>query len=136
MPERRNRHLTNRPLDSIEALIRSMASDPNLSVDAVARCQGLSSSYLRELAHFAFKMSPRKMIETVRLENAVSLMKSGTYDIYTICTRIGYSNTKTFRAAFEKRIGWCPSEFSQSLRVSRNQTMAADIIVKRLWKGE
>jgi transcriptional regulator GlxA family with amidase domain len=113
-----------------------MSSD--FTVDVLSQLLDVRSTQLREIIHFEFHMSPHRLIETIRLAQAINLirqsLKSNTpKDFYEISEKIGYRGTKTFRAAFERRIGLTPSGLRELMATSKNIVQVSHHIIDSLW---
>ncbi|MEZ0168349.1 helix-turn-helix transcriptional regulator [Microvirga sp. TS319] len=90
-------------------------SDPGLSIDAVARRQGVTPRYIQRL----FESEGRTFTEFVRdarLDLAYRLLQEGgdSYRITTIAYDVGFSDLSTFSRAFRQRFNATPSDVKRS----------------------
>lgn len=109
-------------------------TDYQFTVEVLAREVGLSVSALRERSHFHYKMSPRKLIETVRLEEALKLIsKNHTQCLYEVCCNVGYLSLRTFLDAFKKRLNITPTEWKDTMGDWKNDCKELEKWIKLLW---
>ncbi len=94
---------------------------------------GISVSYLREMMWIEYNMSPRLLIETIRVENALELLALDYQNLCQICKQTGFNNPKTFRRVFQKRIGISPSEFKQNLSTCEDSSAEIYRLKGILW---
>ncbi|MCP5053646.1 MAG: AraC family transcriptional regulator [bacterium] len=87
----------------IITVIEKNKSDDQFTVRGLAGEVGISYSYLYEVVHKNYDMSPRQLIETVRLEEAIRLIAGGM-KMMDIVKKLGYDNIRTFRVALYKRL--------------------------------
>jgi two-component system response regulator YesN len=96
---------------SIIKTIKSQYDNPNFNVSALALCNEVSTSYIRELINYKYGICPQQLIEKLRLKRAKELLMDTDLKIYEISKKVGYCNIKTFRIAFKKQYKKTPSEF-------------------------
>ena len=114
--------------------IRQHYQDPQFNATALADMLERSLSYLCEQSYTHYGMSLHRLIETVRLEQAVELLAQDGYKIEHVRRQVGYAYTKTFRRAFKKRLGITPVAFQENL--SNNNDVANEmvkVIINKLW---
>lgn len=115
----------------IENEIRKHYKDKDLSVQHLAENLNISQSYLRDIVHANFMMSPQKLIENIRMEESVKLLLTDT-EIYKISIYVGYCNIRTFRKAFKKRFYISPGRFREKFK-NRCYKDIRKQILKQLW---
>jgi AraC family transcriptional activator of tynA and feaB len=109
-----------RRITEAKQLIEAQLGNPDLSVEHVATCMGVSSRYLRELFHGSEKLS--HYILRRRLEESACLLHSAleqTNSITAIAFRCGFNSPAHFSRAFHKHFGMTPS-------VYRRQSLSAN----------
>lgn len=116
----------------IEEEIKKCYTNTNFTVLTLANNLNLSQSYLRDVVHQLFMMSPKKLIETIRLNESVSLLRSNM-SIYSISQKVGYSNSRSYRFAFKNRFGISPLRFKENAK-EKSDTEIRILINKQLWK--
>lgn len=99
--------LAERAAEEIQRRFR----ETGLSVSVLADALYVSEAYLRRKFRERYGMSPKRYLDAVRIENAVSLLRTGYYTQKEIADRCGYSDVKYFRTAFKARTGYTPSEY-------------------------
>lgn len=108
-----------RRITEAKQLIEAQLGDPELSVEHVATCMGVSSRYLRELFHGSEKLS--HYILRRRLEESACLLHSTleqANSITAIAFRCGFNSPAHFSRTFHKHFGVTPTVF-------RRQSLAA-----------
>jgi AraC-like DNA-binding protein len=118
-------------------IIRAIVSNYDNSlfgVNELAEQLRISQSYLRELTCMNFGMCPHKLIETIRLEKTIELLTQNAKQ-YRIAKRVGYASTRSFRRAFQKRLGISPGIFKHMvLNNSYNKDNYIRQIKSELWQ--
>jgi YesN/AraC family two-component response regulator len=98
-------------IQGITRYLQENFKDPGLGLSLVASEFSITESYLS----FFFKEQTGEnfssYIETLRIDQAVHLLKSTDAGIQSVAQMVGYNNDKTFRRVFKKLKGLSPSEF-------------------------
>jgi two-component system response regulator YesN len=120
----------------IEHAIKQHYSDPNLDLDTLAEALHVKTSFLHDLVQRYLACTPRCLIETVRLEQAILLVGDSDADmsLYAVCREIGYNSTKTFRRAFKKRTNLSPQAFRLQLAQAPDPQAEIDAMIDTLWQ--
>ena len=88
--------------------------DKKLTVESVAEELGISISYLsRKLKEFT-DQTFLDILNRYRIQKSVQLLKDGTWKVYEIANRVGFSDYKYFCSVFKKYTGMSPTEFVKS----------------------
>ena len=116
----------------IEKKIRERYNDANFTVEKLAEELHISESYLREIIYINFFMSPQRLIETIRIQKALECLLKDE-KVYITAGKIGYSNIRSFRRAFSKRLGLTPCSFRTRTKTYGNEFQFLKIINKILW---
>ncbi len=85
-------------------------NSPQTTIEAVASHIGTSSVYLRRLFQSAFGKSPLRYLNDMRVDHAVSLLKTGYYSIQEVATLSGFNDAKYFSTVYKRKIGNSPSK--------------------------
>lgn len=119
--------------EEIMEIIQSRCAEYQFTVEVLAAEAGISPTYLRELVQISYQMSPHELIETVRLREAIKLMsENNCTNLFKILRKVGYLHVKTFREAFEKRIGMTPSECVKLFNGGTDGKQLLNTLLKRL----
>lgn len=113
--------------------VRKRFADKSFNVQCWARELDLSESYLREFINVNFNTDPQHLIETIRLEAAIRLIYKNDVSLYTVCSESGYSNQKTFRQAFKRRLKKTPQELRKVINNSKDSFKDCEDIIKEIW---
>ena len=118
---------------NIKNHIRQRFDDESFDVSSLANELKILESYLRETVNLNYNCSPHHLIETIRLEKAVLLLQKEHTNVYSVCSKIGYLNCKTFRTAFKKRTGISPHELKDILGTSKNVQGEIEKMMHHIW---
>lgn len=99
--------------EKIERIIKENISEYNFCVKKLSEILNISTSYLRETSHLLFNKSPKKLIESIKIQKAEELISSGK-PITTVCKHTGFLYTKTFRRVFKRHIGMTPALYKKN----------------------
>lgn len=91
--------------------IEAHLSDFTLSVQSLAKRACVSESYFRRKFSESYGMSPKKYIDSLRIQHAAALLRSGYYSHKEIAAMCGYEDVKYFRTAFAEKTGKCISDY-------------------------
>ena len=116
----------------IESHIKNRYADKSFDVNCLSRELKLSDSYLREIINLNYNCSPHWLIETIRMEKAIQLLCDNQLTIYTVCSKVGYANLKTFRTAFKKRNGLTPDEFRTKIKEEKTKKKEVEKAIENL----
>jgi AraC-like DNA-binding protein len=98
--------------DIIKGIIQVNFRDPNFCVGKLSTVLKICESHLRDIISKNLKMSPQHLIETIRLEKALEHLSRGR-SISEAMHCCGYSELRSFRNAFKKRLQISPSKFRE-----------------------
>ena len=90
--------------------IHESFNNPQTTIESIARHIGTSSVYLRKLFRTSLEKSPLQYLNDIRIEHAVSLLKTGYYSIQDVATLSGFNDAKYFSTIYKKRTGHPPSK--------------------------
>ena len=78
-----------------------------------ARAERRSMSYLSHFVKEALGQSFQEYVNTVRFHCACKLIAAGQRRMLDVCVASGFSDYRYFSAAFQKRLGMTPEEYSR-----------------------
>lgn len=99
----------------IVSYINDHYADATLNLSHMAYDLSLKESFLYHFMQTRMETSFAQYLETYRLEQAIVLFSEKQMTISEITTLCGYSNTQTFRRAFQKRYGMLPSDYQKTV---------------------
>lgn len=91
--------------------LKAHFSDQRLSIADVAAQLFVSEAYLRRKFRESYGISPKKYLDSIRINHALSLLKTQYYSQKEIAARCGFSDVKYFRTAFKKRTCSTPGNY-------------------------
>lgn len=83
----------------------------SLNITDLAAMCGMSASYFRQNFISIYGVSPKKYINSIRINHAKNLLLSQYYSVTEISEMVGYSDIYAFCKAFKKFTGLTPTEF-------------------------
>lgn len=98
-------------IDKAKEYVRRRYSDPDLSLNEVARHVSISPSYFSSLFK---RMTGKTFVEyltEVRMEKARELLRLTSMRTYEIAYAVGYSDPHYFSSAFKKHTGDTPTDY-------------------------
>lgn len=98
-------------LDRIESIILDNLSDPDFSVDQIAKQLAISRSGLYAKLSSLSETPPNELIRVVRLRKAAEYLETGEYRINEICYLVGFNSPSYFTRCFVKQYGTTPKEY-------------------------
>ena len=83
----------------------------DLSLDSVASALGVSKPHLSRLFSNYLKVNFRKYINTLRIDEACTLLRTTGTTVTDICYACGFNNPRTFHRAFMEEKGMQPKDY-------------------------
>lgn len=102
--------------DSVKKAIEANYSDPDLSVEGIAKNAYINSCYLRKVFKKELNMTVCDYITGIRMSKAKELIESNNIKISYISEMVGYCDSNYFSKCFKKYFGISPSEYECSIR--------------------
>ena len=103
-------------LNRMNEVIEQNFSNPELSVDFLARELCVSRSGLFAKIKSLTEVTPNELIQIVRLKKAAVLLLENKYTVSEISYMVGFNNPSYFAKCFQKQFGINPGEFARSQR--------------------
>ncbi len=100
-------------LQQVIQTINKNIDNTELSVEELSKGHSLSRTQLYRKIQGTTGKSPSDLIRTVRLQNAVSLLKTSSLTISEIMYQCGFNNSSHFARCFKKAFGVLPSEYQK-----------------------
>lgn len=98
-------------LESAVQYISENFTNEDLTVESVASAALMSESHFRRLFKIAYRVSPIKYINLMRIERAKELIRYTNESFSDIAAAVGFANLYYFSRMFKKEVGCTPSEY-------------------------
>lgn len=85
--------------------------DPDLNLDAAAKCAGLSTVYFRKLFTKSYGVSPGRYVQQLRMAQARRLLCERELSVEQVALTCGYRSVYSFSNAFHKFTGISPTGY-------------------------
>ena len=82
-----------------------------LSVESIADEIGVSASYLSRKFKNATGLTYLDFLNKFRVQQAIKLLETGSYKVYEVSDRVGFTDYKHFNSVFKRYTGQSPSDF-------------------------
>ena len=117
-------HASDRSLPPwLSVALQKLKSEPNISVEHLARDVGVSAAQLRRQFHRWLGTSPREYLNRQRLEDARRLLETGDAPVAEIARAVGFYSVPHFNTAFKQLFGLPPAQLR---RLARGETSHLD----------
>lgn len=90
--------------------------DNTISIQQIIASLGISPNYGLEVFQKIYRMSPRKYLSDLKLQEAKVLLQQPEISLNEISNRLGYKNLSHFSRQFKRWTGLNPTEFRKSTR--------------------
>ncbi|MEY4388191.1 MAG: Regulatory protein SoxS [Verrucomicrobiota bacterium] len=90
--------------------------DEPLKVKDLARQAGLSEYQFEQRVRKIFQITPGQLLQKVRMDNAVRLLRETDKAVAAVAQQCGYSDQSAFTRQFRQTTGYSPMEYRRSLR--------------------
>lgn len=107
--------MTQAIIKNVVIVIEQHFKDHTFTVDKLMTIMGYSRGYAWESIKNSLGASPHHLIETRRLLESLRCISEGM-SACEIHLEIGYPSSKSFRRAFKKRLGVCPTDCKEMLK--------------------
>lgn len=117
-----------RAIDWVSAILRKQP-DAAISLDDMARAAKVNPSHLTRLFRSgepaAIGMSPMRVVQLMRLEQAMTLLERSNLSVQQIAQRCGFATQFHFSRVFRKAYGSPPTDVRSRLRRGEPRPMSA-----------
>ena len=93
------------------SFIRSNISEPELSVEEMAKSLNMSRTNLHRKIKMLTGQSPVELIKTIRMKQAAYFLKKGSQTISEVAYEVGYNSLSYFSSSFTSYWGVSPSMY-------------------------
>jgi AraC family transcriptional regulator len=85
----------------------------DIALEDAARIACMSKFHYLRLFKVAYGKTPGQFIDSLRIEQAKSLLLKSTIDVASLSQRLGYKNPSSFSRLFKNQLGVYPTQFRQ-----------------------
>ena len=103
----------------VKQYVDDHSGDPDLTLEKVGQACGYHPKYLSGLFKATFKIGFSDYLNTVRIQQACTLMEQGFTSVKTVATLCGYRDPLYFSKVFRSRLGLSPRQQMQALAEKR-----------------
>lgn len=103
-------------IEEVRMVIEKNISNPDLSVEKLAKELGMSRSQLFRKFGTLFDRTPNELIRTERLKYARKLLLQREHNVNEVADITGFSSTSYFITSFKKQYGMTPSQILKNDR--------------------
>lgn len=104
----------NQLIATIKTYIKDNYKDASLCLNKISDEFGISESYFSYLFKAETNQNFSEYLESIRMEQAVDLLKNSDINISDLYLELGYNNANSFRRAFKKVYGVSPKTMRDS----------------------
>lgn len=105
-----------RSIDLIKKYIDDHFSQPNFSLEDMSRELSYNKKYISSLFKKHFGIGIIEYLNTIRIQNACTMIEQGFTSINDIADRCGYSDTQYFSKIFKVKMGVVPTQYIKDLK--------------------
>ncbi len=106
-------------LELLNDVICKNIDDIDMHVERLATIMNMSRITLYRKIKAISVLTPQEIINLTRLKKAAELLLDGSYKMYEIADRVGFSSQSNFTRSFQKQFGITPTEYLQSKQNER-----------------
>lgn len=120
LPERDNpkQHLS---VNLIKKYLDDHFTDHNFSLEDMSRELAYNKKYISHVFKKHFGIGVIEYLNTVRIQNACTMMEQGFTSVNDIADRCGYSDAQYFSKIFKTKMGVTPSQHISSLHTEKTK---------------
>lgn len=101
----------NQTAETIRRFIDENYRDPDLSMQTLSDRFGMHRTLISRLVKAHLGVTFSEYVQSLRMDQAISMMRNAEWSITAIAEAVGYANYITFKRAFVRRHGVTPSEY-------------------------
>ena len=108
-------------LETLNDSIYLHIGEVDLDVEKLAKIMNMSRITLYRKIKAISVLTPIELINITRLKKAAGLLSEGSYKIYEIADKVGFSTQSNFTRSFQKQFGITPTEYIHSKQNEENR---------------
>lgn len=82
----------------------------NITIPQIAKAVGINQCYLKKGFKEIYGKTIYSMVQSLRMEVALSLLKTSEMNVLEIGLEVGYTNQASFSTAFKQYYGYSPQQ--------------------------
>ena len=108
-------------VDLIKEYLDEHFTDHNFSLEDMSRELSYNKKYISNVFKKHFGIGIIEYLNTVRIQNACTMMDQGFTSVKDIADRCGYSDAEYFSKIFKNKMGIAPSQYVNSRQIGRQK---------------
>ncbi len=121
-------------IDRINSIIQKRVDDSAFDVKQLAMEMSISKSTLYKKINKCIKLTPFRLIHSLRIETAQQLLLSNYLNISEVAFKVGFNDPKYFSKCFKREVGYSPKKYRELMRqhfALANNQGSDDIFVEK-----
>ena len=121
-------------IDRINSIIQKRIDDSTFDIKQLAMEMNISKSSLYKKINKHVKLTPRRLIHSLKIKTAQQLLLSNYLNISEVAFRVGFNDPKYFSKCFKREVGCSPKKYRKLMRQQfafANNQGSDDIFVKK-----
>lgn len=106
-------------IDLVKKYVDDHFSDSDFSLEAVSRELSYNKKYISTLFKKHIGIGIMEYVNTIRIQNACTMIKQGFISISDIAEKCGYGDARYFSKVFKGKMGIAPTEYIKTVRGQR-----------------
>ena len=112
-------HKHHHSVDLIKKYVDDHFTDHGFSLESMSDALSYNKKYVSHIFKKQFGIGVIEYVNTVRIQNACTMMEQGFTSVNTIADQCGYADAQYFSKIFKSKIGLSPTQYIHSLQADK-----------------
>lgn len=108
-------------IDFIKKYIDDHFTEQDFSLESISRELSYNKKYISYIFKKQFGVGAIEYLNTIRIQNACTMMEQGFTSVSDIADKCGYSDSQYFSKIFKTKTGFSPTDYIKELKQTRNR---------------